>query len=248
MSNTVLTADIIAAEAIGILENNCVMGDLVYRGYEEEVNNKVNGYSVGDTISVRRPTDFTVRDGATASIQDAVEGEFSLAVDKQKGVDFKFTSSDLTLRIDKLSERIIKPATVQLANQIDRDLTALYKNVWNWVGTPGQTVDSFADFAKAPEWLDPGVVPQDERSSVLSPTDQWAVLGSQTALYMQDVAKDAYRRGKLGMIGNVDTYSSQNIATHTTGDTSSNGTPLTNGSAVGTPPPGRPTRTPASVC
>ena len=125
MANTVLTADIIAAEAIGILENNCVMGDLVYRGYEEEFNNKVNGYSVGDTISVRRPTDFTVRDGATASIQDAVEGKFSLAVDKQKGVDFKFTSSDLTLRIDKLSERIIKPAMVQLANQIDRDLTAL---------------------------------------------------------------------------------------------------------------------------
>jgi hypothetical protein len=27
-----------------ILENNCVMGDLVYRGYEEEFNNKVNGY------------------------------------------------------------------------------------------------------------------------------------------------------------------------------------------------------------
>ena len=231
MANTVLTADIIAAEAIGILENNCVMGDLVYRGYEEEFNNKVNGYSVGDTISVRRPTDFTVRDGATASIQDAVEGKFSLSVDHQKGVDFKFTSSDLTLRIDKLSERIIKPAMVQLANQIDRDLTALYKNVWNWVGTPGQTVDSFADFAKAPERLDLAAVPQDERSAVLSPTDQWAVLGSQTALYMQDVAKDAYRRGKLGMIGNVDTYSSQNIATHTTGDTSSNGTPLTNGSA-----------------
>ena len=161
----------------------------------------------------------------------SVEGKFSLAVDKQKGVDFKFTSSDLTLRIDELSERVIKPAMVQLANQIDRDLTALYKNVWNWVGTPGQTVDSFADFAKAPERLDLGAVPQDERSAVLSPTDQWAVLGSQTALYMQDVAKDAYRRGKLGMIGNVDTYSSQNIATHTTGDTSSNGTPLTNGSA-----------------
>jgi len=29
------------------------------------------------------------RDGATGGIQDAVEGKFSLAVDKQKGVDFK---------------------------------------------------------------------------------------------------------------------------------------------------------------
>ncbi len=233
MSNTVLTADIIASEAIGVLENNCVMGDLVYRGYEEEFDQKVNGYSVGDTISIRRPTDFTVRSGAGVAMQDAVEGKFSLAVDTQEGVDFKFTSSDLTLKIDKLSERIIKPAMVQLANSIDRKLTALYKDVWNWVGTPGSTVDSFADFAKAPERLDLGAVPQDDRCAVLSPTDQWGLLGSQTALYMQDVAKDAYRRGKLGMIGNVDTYSSQNVTTHT-GGTRDNTTPTTKGSANST--------------
>ena len=41
MSNTVLTADIIAAEAIGILENNCVMGDLVYHpaGAKADIRN-----------------------------------------------------------------------------------------------------------------------------------------------------------------------------------------------------------------
>ena len=44
-------------------------------------------------------------------------------------------------------------------------------------------------------------------------------------------SEGAYRRGKLGMIGNVDTYSSQNVVKHTTGDTSSNGTPMTNGTA-----------------
>ena len=66
MPNTTLTADIIAREALMILENNCVMGGLVYRGYEEEFAKNINGYEVGDTISVRRPTDFTVRDGRTA--------------------------------------------------------------------------------------------------------------------------------------------------------------------------------------
>lgn len=233
MSNTTLTADIIAAEAVGILDNNCVMGGLVYRGYEEDFSKKVNGYTVGETISVRRPTDFTVRDGATAAIQDVVEGKFSIAVDKQKGVDFKFTSQDLSLQIKDLSERVIKPAMVQLANQIDRDLLALYKDVWNWVGTPGQTINSFSDFAKAPERLDLGAVPQEDRSAVLSPSDQWGMLGSQTALYMQDVAKDAYRRGKLGMIGNVDTYSSQNVQTHTTG-TRDNTTPLVKGASQST--------------
>jgi hypothetical protein len=219
MSNRQLTADVIAKEAVTILDNECVMGKLVYRGYEDEFSKKVNGYEVGETISIKRPVDFTVRDGAVATVQDVQEGKFSLTIDKRKGVDFKFTSQELTLNIGELSERVIKPAMVQLANQIDRDVHALYKDVWNWSGTAGQTVNSFADFAKAPERLDLGAVPSDGRAAVLSPTDHWAMLGSQTALYMQDVAKAAYRKGALGMIGNVDTYSSQNVQTHTRGTT-----------------------------
>ena len=228
MSNRNLTADIIAKEAVMILDNECVMGKLVYRGYEDEFGKKVNGYEVGDTISIKRPTDFTVRDGAVAAVQDAQEGKFTLTVDKRKGVDFKFTSEELTLQIGELSERVIKPAMVQLANQIDRDCAALYKDVWNWVGTPGNNVDSFADFAKAPERLDLGAVPSDGRSAVLAQTDHWAMLGSQTALYMQDVAKDAYRKASIGNIGNVDVYSSQNVQTHT-GGTRDNTTPLVKG-------------------
>jgi hypothetical protein len=112
MSNTTLTADIIAAEAVRILDNNCVMGDLVYRGYEEEFSKKVNGYTIGETLSVRRPTDFTVRDGMTASVQDVTEGKFTITIDKQKGVDFAFNSQDLTLQIGQLSERVIKPAMI----------------------------------------------------------------------------------------------------------------------------------------
>jgi hypothetical protein len=228
MSNRSLTADIIAKEAVSILENACVMGKLVHRGYEEEFSKKVNGYEVGETISVKRPVDFTVRDGAVAAVQDVQDGKFSITVDKRKGVDFKFTSQELTLNIGELSERVIKPAMVQLGNQIDRDVHALYKDVWNWAGTAGQTINSFADFAKAPERLDLGAVPTDDRAAVLSPTDHWAMIGSQTALYMQDVAKDAYRQGSLGMIGGVDTYVSQNVQTHTRG-TTDNTTPLVKG-------------------
>ena len=218
MANRTLTADVIAKAAVAVLENTCVMGGLVYRGYEEEFTNQVNGYEKGDTISIKRPTDFFVRDGATAQVQDAQEGKFSIVVNQQKGVDFKFTSKELTLNIGELTDRIIKPAMVQLGNQIDGDIHALYKNVWNWVGTPGNNVDSFADFAKAPERLDLSAVMADDRSAVLSPTDEYAMLGSQTALYMQDVAKGAYRDSSLGRIARIDTYSSQNVKTHTTGN------------------------------
>jgi hypothetical protein len=217
MANTTLTADVIAKEALMILDNNLVMAKQVFRGYENEFDNKVNGYNVGDTISIRKPTDYTVRDGAVMSVQDAVEGKTTITVDKRKGVDFKFSSQDLTLKIDQLSERIIKPAMVQLANQIDRDLMGLYKYVPNWVGTAGQTINSYTDFALGPQRLDEYAVPVDGRSAVLSPADHWGLLGSQTALYIQDAAKGAYRQGSLGMIGGVDTYMSQNVPTHTTG-------------------------------
>lgn len=217
MSNTTLTASIIAAEAVSILDNELVMAKQVFRGYEDDFDKKVNGYNVGETITIRRPTDFTVRDGATAAAQDVTEGSLTMTLNKRKGVDFSFTSQDLTTKISELSDRVIRPAMVQLANQIDTDLWALYKDVPNWVGTAGNTIDSFADFAKGPERLDNGAVPSDGRSAVLSPTDTWAMLGSQTALYVQGANRDAYRNGELGMIGGVDTYMSQNAPTHTTG-------------------------------
>lgn len=227
MANSNLTVDVIAKEALLQLDNNLVMAKQVHRGLESEFGNAMNGYMAGSTVSIRRPTDFTVRDGANVSNQDVVEGTTSITVNKQKGVDFVFTSQELTLNINELSERVIKPAMVQLANQVDADIFDLYKQVPNWVGTPGQTINSFTDFAVAPQRMDEYAVPADGRSAVLSPSDHWGLLGSQTSLYIQDAAKGAYRNGSLGAIGGVDTYMAQNVPTHTVGVAT--GTPLVNG-------------------
>lgn len=229
MANAVKTVSMIAKEATMILENELVMAKLVHRGYQEEYGKNPNGYKIGSTITIRKPTDFTVRDGATASNQDVTEGSTTLVVNKQKGIDFQFTSQELALEMNQLSERVIRPAMVQLANQVDRDIMALYASVPGWVGTPGQTIDSFADFFKGPERLNELAVPMNDRSAILSPADEAAMLGSQTALYIQQAASGAYRDGRLGMIGGVDTYMSQNVPTHTVGVAT--GTPLVNGAS-----------------
>jgi hypothetical protein len=217
MSNTTLTADIIAKEAVMILENQLVMGNLVYRGYENEFDGKINGYKKGEVVSVRRPADFTVRDGKTAVNQDVVEGKIPVTVDKQKGVDFKFSSQDLTLQIGELSERVIKPAMVQLAHQVDRDIMALYNEIPRHVTLPSGGMDSFADFSLAPALMDKVGIPQDDRYAVLSPADHWAFLGSQTALYMQDVARGAFRNASIGRVGGIDTFMSQHTPVHSCG-------------------------------
>lgn len=227
MANTTLTADIIAKTAVRILENEVVHAKNVYRGYEGEFDKKVNGYEVGDTISIRKSADFTVGTGATVTPQDVIEGKTAITVDKRRHVAFKFTSQELTLQISELAERVIRPAMIQLANEIDSDVAALYADVPNWVGTPGQIVNSFADFAKAPELLDEYAVPRDSRKAIMSPADFWGMTGSQTALYIQDAARGAYRNGSLGNVAGVDTFMGQNVQTHTVGVAT--GTPLVNG-------------------
>jgi hypothetical protein len=217
MANTTLTADIIAKEAVRVLDNELVMAKKVFRGYEEDYNLKPNGYKVGETITIRKPTDFTVRDGATMNVQDVVEGKTTLTVNKRKGVDFKFTSQDLTLKIEDLSERVIKPAMVQLANQIDSDLHGLYYKVPNWVGTPGQQINSFADFYAGVTRLNEMAVPMDNRCAVLSAPDHGALVGSQTGLFTDTIVKPAYRSGETGMVGGVDLYMTQNVRSHTNG-------------------------------
>lgn len=233
MANTTLTADVVAKASLAILENELGWVNKLYRAPEEEFSKTVNGYKIGDTLSIRRPADFTVRSGATLSTQDVIEGKTTLTIDKQIGVDFQFTSTDLTLKITDLAERVLKPAMSRIVNEMASDIaTQMYRGAYNWVGTAGQTVNSYTDFAKAPERLDEMAVPQDGRLALLSPADHWGLLGSQTALYIQGAANEAYRQGSLGMIGGVETFMTQVAPTHTTG-TRDNTTPLVNGADQG---------------
>lgn len=228
MANSVKKqASMIAKEAIMILENELVMAKKVHRSHESEFSQTPNGYKKGNTITIRKPADFTVRDGAVASNQDVVEGSTSLVVDKRKGIDFKFSTQELTQDMNSLSERVIRPAMIQLANQVDVDLHALYSSVPNWVGTPGQTIDAYADFFKGPERLNEFGVPLEDRCGTISPSDHAGLLGSQTSLYDATILKPAYRKAETGMVGGVDLYMTQNTPTHTVGVAT--GTPLVNG-------------------
>lgn len=227
MSNTLLTPDVIAKEALRQLENSLVMANLVHRDYEAEFGET----KIGETVRIRRPVRYTVREGNVAQVQDTTEGRVSLTVDRQRGVDIDFLSRDLTLTIDKFSERYVKPAMIQIANRVDMDLFGLYKDVWNWVGDPGQTINSFADLTEAPLRLDEMAVPL-PRNMVLSPTDHWGLIGSFSQLpAISDVARTALQKAKLPMTGNMDMYMAQNVVAHTVG--TGTGTPLVDGAGQG---------------
>lgn len=234
MANLFLSTDYLLKEALLHLDNAQVMAKLVNRDYEAEfANSSGRGGKAGDTIRIRRPVRFTVRSGATYSAQDITEGRFAVTVATQEGVDMAIPSADLTLKIDRVAELYLKPAMIILANSIDRAIhSRLYKKTWNWVGTPGQTINSFADYALGPQRLDEMAVPTDQRNGVLSPSDYWGTLGSVSGLYISEKARTALERAKLGMFAGTDTYMSQNVAQHTNG--ARGGTPLIAGASQNT--------------
>jgi hypothetical protein len=153
-------------------------------------------------------------------------------VDTQAGVDLEFPSSDLTLKISDFSDRYVKSAMIQIANQVDQDLAALYKDVWNWVGTPGTPLTSFTAFSKAPQRLDEMAVPASQRVAALNPADKWGLVGgfaNGSNFFQPEITKSALQMAKLPLLGGVDAYSSQNLPTHSTG--ARGGTPLVNGAS-----------------
>lgn len=230
MSNTTLTADIVAKESLVVLENELGFINTLYRAPESEFEKKVNGYEVGETISIRRPADFKVRTGAVMDVQDVIEGKVPLTVDQQIGVDFKFTSADLTLKIEDLSERVIKPALTNIVSYMASDcLKQMMPATYNYVGTPNSAVDSFQDFYRSAERMDWMNVPTDDRYALLNPTDHAALLGSLTNQYI-DKANAAYSKGTIGTVGGIDVLKSQIVPSQVYG-TADNTTPLTDGNS-----------------
>jgi hypothetical protein len=223
VANAFITPSVIAKEALMQLKNNLVLGNLVHREYKKEF------VKVGDTVSIRKPVKFNVSDGAARVNQDIEEANTSVVINKRKHVSFSVPTQDMTLTIEKFSERYIAPAALALANKIDVDGFALYKDVWNVVGTPGTTPSTFAHVAAAAQRLDEMAVPGDTRRAVFNPAAGYSLAGGQTALMNSGMVEGAYRDASIGRIAKFETYSTQNVATHTTGTKA--GTPLVNGAS-----------------
>lgn len=229
MSNALLTIDMVTKEALRILENNLTFTKGVNRQFDGSFAQ--SGAKIGDTLRIRKPPRYTVRSGAALSTQDVTETNATLQLSNQKGVDINFTSKELTLNVDEFADRILKPAVAALSNQIDLDGLALYKDIYNVVGTPGTVPTTLKTFLDGKVKMADDACPQDEFIS--------AVVGAQVEANMVDAGKalfhagveieEQYKQGKMGMYGGMKWSMDQNINTHTVGP--QGGTPLVNGAS-----------------
>lgn len=217
MSNTYITPTVVAQESLMQLENNCVMGNLVHRGYESEWAKNHNGWKPGSSITIKAPVYARVQDGSVINVVDIREEDITMTLAYRKHVAHRLTSDEMTYSIDKFSDRIIKPAMVAIGNYVDTQLLTCYKGVCNQVGTPGTTPSNYLTFALAAARLTDHAVPPDNRACVVNPTTMAYLSDNLKGLNNPDMASSIVKASYKGPLAGFQMYESQNIANHTCG-------------------------------
>ena len=216
MPNAFATPKVFANAGLMLLKNNLVLAKLV----DSESVDKSFKSGVGGTVYVKRPPEFVIRTGATASAQDVVEGEVAVSINKQAGVDVQFTSQEETLNVDSLlKSKILDAQMATIATYVDMEIGSRINEFHNWVGTPANTLSSVAAFLAGDTRLNEMGIPVQGRNAVLNPADANGLLGTlaSTAALAGGVANNALMRSKIPMMGMTDSYMTQTLGGLTTG-------------------------------
>ena len=224
MANTFENTNLVTKIAVKEFRNAMQMLSKVDRQWDSSFK------KVGNSIDIRRPVYFTANSGATFSAEDIQEAVTTLTLDQHKHVDFEITAVDMKLEIEEATERYIRPAMIELAQQVETSIASEYVNIGNFSGTPGTTPSSFLDVANAKSILDQiGVPDDDETCAFFDPAASVALANGLKAVFPQKIATKAIERAEIGMYGGANLYKNNSQALHTVGVNT--GTPLINGAS-----------------
>lgn len=219
MANTLLTISMITNMAEEVLENNLSFTKHVKRDFDDQFGNK--GAQIGDTLNIRLPVRYVPTSGQALQVQNSTESSVALVLNKQYQQAMAFSTKDMTLSIDEFTDRFVKPAVASLANNIDYDGLALYKDVYQAVGVAGTTPTSSLTYLQAGVKLDNSAAPYRDglRAAVLNPIAQASLVNGNIALFNPArVISDQYLEGAMGPALGFKFEMDQNVQAHTFGN------------------------------
>lgn len=231
MANNLLTISMITNDALPVLENKLGMAKYVKREYDDKFAQA--GAKIGQTLSVRLPSQFSGRRGAALSVEDDTEISVPVTLTTQYGVDVSFTSLEMTLSMDQFRERVLMPQMAKIANDIDSDGCLLYQDVPNVVGSPGSAPSALSSILAVGQRLNEEAAPDDgNRFLMLDPRSNAALVSGLSTLFnKQSSLSEQYGSGNLADVGGFAVDMDQNIYTHTVG--ALGGSPTVNGAGQG---------------
>jgi hypothetical protein len=233
MANTLLTISMITNDSLMVLENELTATKHINREYDDRFG--VSGAQIGTVLNVRKPPRYLGRVGQALQLEDATETSVPVALNTQRGVDIAFTSQDLALSIDDFSERFIRPAIANVANNIDFDVLGLFTQVSNEIGTPGTVPAALLTYLQAGQRLDEEAVPRDsDRAVVISPAMQATIVDVLKGLFHDSTSvAEQYRMGTMGRTIGFKWNMDQNVRVQTVGAYSPGGATVNGANQTG---------------
>jgi P22 coat protein - gene protein 5 len=205
MPNTILTATAVTREALRVLHQKLNFVGTITRDYDDRFAQQ--GAKIGDTLKIRLPNQYAVRTGAalgTGTALDTTESSVDLKVQTQKGVDFNFTSADLTMALDDFSERILEPAMSVLAANIEADAMTMYRDVYNQSDNQGVAA-TFAKVLQGRKILVDNLAPLNGRTCNLNTQDNVDLVDALKGLFNdQGTISKQNREGYMGRTAGFD--------------------------------------------
>lgn len=116
MANTLLTIDMITAEAVRLFKNSNLFIMNMDTQYDPAF--AVDGAKIGSSLRIRLPNDYIVTQGPAMQLQNTTEQYTTLTVTDQRNVAVPFTTAERTMAIDDYSEIILAPMINALAGKV----------------------------------------------------------------------------------------------------------------------------------
>ncbi|MBQ8508246.1 MAG: P22 coat protein [Clostridia bacterium] len=224
MSNTIMTLQEIARQALPQLMENLIFPNLCYRDFSEEF------HDLGDTVKIRKPAVFTAEDfnAETGVNYQELAGEtVDVSLNHLATVDAHASAIESAVDIDDLNRAFIGPAAAALAEKINADGMKLYRDIPHFTGAPGVTPSTLADLAAARHKLNMNKAPAYGRVAVWDPEADVNFAQIPALINAEKGGESAaLREGAIGRVFGMDNYMSQAVCRHSVGTAISSGCKL----------------------
>lgn len=224
MANTFITPSVFAQEGLMHLENELVLGNKVHTDFSSEFA------TVGDTISIRRPTQYLGQNDnldVSSYSEDITQGKTTITMNKTVSIKVDVGAIDRTLSFDRMSEDVIKPVMIKVRDRIETELAGLYKYLYYFGGTPGTVPSTFLSLASMGAVMTDAAIPESDRFAVHGADAAVSLADGLKGVYVSEKAKTAFEKAQVGYYAGFDNMRSVHAPTHTVGAHA--GSPKVNG-------------------
>lgn len=222
MPNAFQTVDWMAMKCLSLLTNQLSIVSNFARDYQEDFSKP---FAVGDTIRVKKPQRFLVRDGLGYTPNVINRITVPVSCNQLFGIDFEWDSFERAVKMEKsdaqLSKEYLEPAMKQIAQEWDsRAALFAYQNTNNFVGILGTDPTDFDSTSAAARQrlVELGCAPGEDRYMVVPPNIMRALKKSAISYFnpVADITKQ-FRTGIVGSGDSFEWYESMSLYSHTSG-------------------------------